>query len=251
MWFTYDVLRDTPIRNVIAAARATGFSFLAPEVGTSRRGYWAREDYDLLLPAAHDAGLQVIPWIYTWLVDVPGDLNLALRALRHVSPSGDRPDGLGIDLEETLEEGPNRAYGQLLRAMAGPEALLVAIVFQPQLLSGRRTPYAALAESYNVLAPMAYWHGRPVAYAEQDAYDYVAEAVTGIQQRVGRPDVPLAVIGQTFDWFSRNEIGSHNPTGAEVRGAVRAARDSGAHGIGFFNWFSATPEEWDAMQDSV
>ena len=61
MWFTHDVLRQTPTKNVIAAARANGFSFLAPQVGTSRRGYWAREEYDALLPAAHDAGLTVIP----------------------------------------------------------------------------------------------------------------------------------------------------------------------------------------------
>ena len=251
MWFTYDVLRETPIRNVIAAARANGFSFLAPEVGTSRRGYWAREDYDALLPAAHDAGLKVIPWVYPWLVDVPGDLGLALRALRHVSPSGDRPDGLGVDLEETLTESANRAFGQLLRTMAGPEALLIGIVYQPQIASGRATPYAALAESYNVLAPMAYWHARPIAYSGQDAYDYVWEAVNGVRQRVGRADLPVAVIGQTFDWFSRNEIGAYNPSGAEMRGAIGAARDAGALGIGFFNWFSTTPEEWDAIRDTV
>jgi hypothetical protein len=250
MWFTYDVLRQTPTRHIIAAARANGFSFLAPEVGTSRRGYWAQEQYDALLPAAHDAGLKVIPWVYCWLADIPGDLELALRSLFHVAPSGDRPDGLGVDLEENLQEAPNRAFGQLLRALAGPEQLLIAITYQPQIASGRQTPFPALAESFNVLAPMAYWHARPIAYTEQDAYDYVSESARLVRQRVGRPDLPVAVIGQTFDWFSRNEIGPHNPSGAEVRGALRAARESGALGIGFFNWFSTTPEEWDAIAES-
>jgi hypothetical protein len=37
MWFTYDVLRDTSLPHIIAAAKANGMSFLAPEVGTSRR----------------------------------------------------------------------------------------------------------------------------------------------------------------------------------------------------------------------
>jgi hypothetical protein len=249
MWFTYDTLRDTPVRHVVAAARANGLSFLAPEVGTSRRGYWAREEYDQLLPAAHDAGLKVIPWIYTWLVDIPGDIGLALRALRHVAPSGDRPDGLGIDLEENLEESPNRAFGQLLRAMAGPEALLIAMVYQPQIASGRATAYGALAESFNVLAPMAYWHARPIGYGAPDAWRYITDAAGMIRQRVGRPDAPVAVVGQTFDWFSRNEIGPNNPTGDEVRGAVQGAREAGALGIGFFNWFSTTPEEWDAIRD--
>src|SRR5207249_2890031 len=49
MWFTYDTLRETPAANLVAAARANGFSFLAPEVGTSRRGYWAGADLDALL----------------------------------------------------------------------------------------------------------------------------------------------------------------------------------------------------------
>jgi hypothetical protein len=247
MWFTYDTLRQTPVKHLIAAARANGMSFLAPEVGTSRRGYWAREDYDALLPAAHDAGLNVIPWVYCWLADVPGDLDLALTALLHVSPSGDRPDGVAVDLEENLQEAPNRSFGQLLRALAGPEALLIAITYQPQIASGRATPYAALAESFNVLAPMSYWHARPIVYTEQDAYDYVGESVRLVRQRIGRTDAPVAVIGQTFDWFSRNEIGGNNPSGEEMRGAMRGAKDAGALGIGFFNWFSTTPEEWDAI----
>ncbi|MGH2370757.1 MAG: SH3 domain-containing protein, partial [Chloroflexota bacterium] len=61
MWFTYDVLRETPAAHLVATAQANGFSFLAPQVGTSRRGYWARGELDALLPAAHAAGLKVIP----------------------------------------------------------------------------------------------------------------------------------------------------------------------------------------------
>jgi hypothetical protein len=29
---------------------------------------------------------------------------------------------------------------------------------------------------------------------------------------------------------------------------MQAAHDTGTLGIGFFNWFSTTPEEWDAVQ---
>ena len=75
----------------------------------------------------------------------------------------------------------------------------------------------------------------------------MVESVRLIRERVGRRDVPVAILGQTFDWFSRNEIGPGNPSGDEIRGALQAARDAGALGIGFFNWFSSTPEEWDAI----
>src|SRR5205085_188464 len=159
---------------------------------------------DTLVVAAHAAGLKVIPWIYPWLADVPADLQLALDAARRVTPAGDRVDGLGVDLEENLDEATNRIFGQLLRVSLGPDPLLVAIVYQPQIASGRRTPYAALAETYDVMAPMSYWHARPVAYSYQDAYEYVADSVNLIRQRSGRADVPVAVLRQTFAWFSRN-----------------------------------------------
>jgi hypothetical protein len=247
MWFTYDVLRHTPVDRLIATAKANGFAFLAPQVGTSRRGYWARAEFDALLPAAHAAGLKVIPWVYPWLADVPGDLDLTLQAANHVAPTGERIDGIGVDIEENVDEEAVRDYGQLLRAAVGPETLLVAITFQPQIAAGRRTPFGALADTFNVIAPMSYWHARAIRHSYQDAYTYVADSVRLIRERTGRPDTPIAVIGQTFDWFSRNEIGPHNPSGEEIRGAMQAAKDTRALGIGFFNWFHTTPEEWDAI----
>ncbi|MDQ3699730.1 MAG: hypothetical protein M3442_02290, partial [Chloroflexota bacterium] len=247
MWFTYDVLRETPAAHIVATARANGFAFLAPQVGTSRRGYWAGAELDALLPAAHAAGLAVVPWVYTWLADLPADLDLAVTAARHVAPGGHAVDGIAVDLEENLDEGAMRAYGHLLRATLGPERLLIAITFQPQNEAGRRTPFGALAETFNVIAPMSYWHLRNVPYSYRQAYDYVAESVRLIRERTGRPDVPVAVLGQTFDWFTRNEIGAGNPTADEIRGAMQGARDAGALGIGFFNWFSTTPEEWEAI----
>jgi hypothetical protein len=247
MWFTYDVLRNTPVHHLVATARANGLSFLAPEVGTSRRGYWAGGELDALLPAAHAAGLRVIPWVYTWLTDLPADLGLALAAAHHVGPSGDTVDGLGVDLEEGLDEAAVGPYGQLLRASLGSDILLIAITYQPQVASGRRTPFGALAESFNVIAPMSYWHGRNGRHTYQDAYSYVAESAQLVRERSGRPDIPIAVLGQTFDWFSRNGIGPGNPAADEVRGALQAARDAGTLGIGFFNWYSTTPDEWEAI----
>lgn len=249
MWFTYDVLRETPAAYLVAAAKANGFRFLAPEVGSSRRGYWAGRELDALLVAAHAAGLKVIPWVYPWLADLPADLDLAVRAARHTAPNGDAVDGLGVDIEENLDEETVRAYGQLLRASLGNAMPLIAITYQPQIASGQRTPFAAITESFNVIAPMSYWHARNTAYSSRDAYSYVAESVRLIRQRTGRPDVPVAVLGQTFDWFTRNEIGPGNPSGEEVQGALQAARDTGALGVGFFNWFSTTPDEWDALRD--
>jgi hypothetical protein len=247
MWFTYDVLRETPAQHLVATARANGLAFLAPQAGTSRRGYWAGAELDSLLVAAHAAGIKVIPWVYPWLVDLPADLNLALSAARHTAPNSERIDALAVDIEENLDEDTVRAYGQLLRASLGPDVPLIAITYQPQNAAGRRTPFKALSESFNAIAPMSYWHLRNVPHGYDDAYAYVAESVRLIRERTGRPEVPVAILGQTFDWFTRYEIGGGNPTAEEIRGAMQAARDTGALGIGFFNWYSTTPEEWEAI----
>ena len=61
-------------------------------------------------------------------------------------------------------------------------------------------------------------------------------------------DVPIAPIGQTFDNFGRLEMGPHAPSGAEVRGFLAGCKASGAVGVSFFQWMTATDPEWQAIR---
>jgi len=244
MWFTYPLLQTTPVTTIVAMARGAGLSHLYVEVGRSNKGFYGGPGLDALLPAAHRAGIRVIAWVYPFLRDVPADIAMSVAAARYTAPSGDRPDGLLTDVEDNMNEGAVRAYGQVLRATLGPDALMAIATFPPQWLAGRAYPFATAALSWNAVVPMDYWHLRRRAYTAAEAYDFVRESVTLIRART-RPDMPVEVLGQMFDIY---QSGANSPSAAEILACASAARDTGALGVSFFEWRHATPEEWGALQ---
>jgi len=244
MWFTYPLLQTTPVTTIVAMARGAGLSHLYVAVGRSNKGFYGGPGLDALLPAAHRAGIRVIAWVYPFLRDVPADVAMSVSAARYTAPSGDRPDGLLADVENNMNEGAVRAYGQVLRATLGPAALMAIATFPPQWLAGRTYPFATAALSWNAVVPMDYWHLRRRAYTAAEAYDFVRESVTLIRART-RPDMPVEVLGQMFDIY---QSGANSPSAAEILACAAAARDTGALGVSFFEWRHATPQEWGALQ---
>src|SRR5207245_676261 len=124
----------------------------------SKYGFYARNSLDRLIPAAHAQGIKVLAWVYPSLDNVSDDVRLSTMVATYRTPTGERPDGLVCDLEENATSGNVYAYGQVLRGILGPDTLLVAAVFHPFTRAGY--PYGAVAASWNVLAPMDYWHSR-------------------------------------------------------------------------------------------
>src|SRR5919204_6364220 len=140
MWLTYPLLKHSPVSAIIAAARAAGLTHLYVEVGRSRDGFYGRRGLAALLPAAHRAGLRVLAWVYPYLRNLPADVAVSVAAARYVAPSGDRPDGLLADVEENMAEGTVRAYGEILRALLGPNELMAIATYPPQSRHGRTYP---------------------------------------------------------------------------------------------------------------
>jgi len=243
MWFTYPLLQTSPITAIIATARAAGLSHLYVEVARSNRGFYGGSGLAALLPAAHRAGIRVIAWVYPFLRDLPFDVSMTLAAARYTAPSGDRPDGLLADVEENTNEGAVRAYGQVLRAALGSDALMAIATYPPQWSAGRAYPFATAALSWNAVVPMDYWHLRRRAYSPAEVYTFVRASVALIRART-RPDMPVEVLGQMFD-IRRSGVDS--PSAAEILACAAAARDTGALGLSFFEWRHATPQEWAAL----
>ena len=52
-----------------------------------------------------------------------------------------------------------------------------------------------------------------------------------------------------YDTFGRNGVGPYSPGTAEIAAALQASKDAGALGVSFFQWGTATPEEWRALRD--
>lgn len=243
MWATYPLLTSSPAAQIVRAARAAGLTHLYVEVARTGRGFYGAAGLAALLPAAHRAGIKVIAWVYPFLEDLPADLRMSAAAARYVAPSGDRPDGLLADVEEDMAEGTVRAYGQVLRAMLGPNQLMAIATYPPQSGPGRGYPYATAALSWNAIVPMDYWHLSRRAYSPDEAYRYVSASMRQIRA-LTRPDEPIEVLGQMFDPY---QSGVNNPSAAEIAACARAAHDGGALGVSFFEWNHATPEEWGAL----
>lgn len=244
MWCTPPVLDAAPAEVLIAAARRNHVTHLYVEVAGSRDGFWGADALGRILHVAHAAHIAVIAWVYPFLDDLPHDVAVTLQAARYRAPDGERPDGLMADVEQNMQEPYVRAYGQVLRALLGPKALMAITTYPPQTYWGRIYPFRTVARSWDLIAPQDYWRVTRRPYSAREVYRYVMESLAGIRAATGHPDVPVEVLGQTFDIFGS---GINSPSGAEILAAAHAERDGHAYAISFFEWNHATPEEWDAL----
>jgi hypothetical protein len=251
MWFTNYFTRHTNVAKLVAAAKAAGLTHLYAEVAITRYGFYAPVSLDRLLPAAHAQGIAVIAWVYPTLANVTDDIRMSVRVAQYVTPTGDRPDGLASDIEEVTDSGSVYAYGQLLRALLGPDELLVNSAMHPFTHAGY--PYAAIAASWNVMAPMDYWHSRAShTYTAAEVARFVTISVVTIRAAmladgVSSP-IPIEELGQTYDMYSDDGAGTaHNPSGDEITADLQAARSLGCIGVSYFEWQTATQAQWQAL----
>ena len=244
MWLTPPVLRSAPPEAIVATALRNGLTHLYVEVARSNVGFNDSGILDRLLPAAHRAHIAILAWVYPFLDDLPRDVAIALAVARHTTPDGERPDGLMADIEQNMGEPYVRAYGQILRASLGPHVLMAASTYAPQTYYGQRYPFSTIAASWDLVVPMDYWDVGPTLRTGPSVYRYVQDSVAGVRAASGDPNLPVEVLGQTFDIYQN---GRHSPAAAEIQAAVAAAHATNATGISFFEWNHATPEEWDAL----
>lgn len=250
MYGTNYLVHHSDVNALVEAAKKAGITHLYPEVAISQYGFYGQNSLDRLLPAAHKAGLTVIAWIYTNLDNVGDDARMTQLVANYRTPSGDRADGMLMDIEEVTDSASVYTYGQLARAMLGPDALFVASVFHPFARPGY--PYAAIAASFNVIAPMNYWHSRRNhQYSDEAVQRFVSVSIQTIRAAMsiqGGVPLPVEETGQTYDMFSAAETGWRDaPTGAEVHADIGIAKDIGCIGIGFYEWQTTTQDEWSTI----
>lgn len=252
MYGTNYLVHHSDVDALVRAAKKAGITHLYTEVAITRYGFYGQNSLDRLLPVAHKAGLTVIAWIYTNLDNVGDDARLTEMVANYRTPSGDRADGLLMDIEEVIDSGSVYIYGQLARAMLGPDVLFVASVFHPFARTGY--PYAAIAASFNVIAPMDYWHSRRNRqYSDEDVERFVSVSVETIRAAMaveGGTPLPVEETGQMYDMYTPAFTGWQGaPTAAEITADLRTSRDYGCVGIGFFEWQTATQDEWFALSN--
>ena len=250
MYGTNYLVHHSDVNALVQAAKKAGITHLYPEVAITQYGFYGQDSLNRLLPVAHKAGLTVIAWIYTNLDNVGDDARMSEMVANYRTPSGDRPDGMLMDIEEVTDSASVYMYGQLARAMLGPDELFVASVFHPFARPGY--PYAAIAASFNVIAPMDYWHSRRNrTYADETVERFVSVSIQTIRAAMsiqGGVPLPVEETGQTYDMFTAAETGGGDaPTAAEVTADMRTARTVGCIGVGLYEWQTATQGEWSAI----
>ena len=199
-----------------------------------------------MLEAAHARGIRVVAWYLPDFVRLKRDLTWSLAAIRYRSPSGQRFDSFGLDIESSEVEKYWVRTRRLLklsgqiRAAVGPEYPLAAIIPSPRGMELRPDywpgfPFARLAGIYDVFMPMTYYSYR--AYGPRAVHDYIARSVDIIRRKTRTPDVPIHVIGGIADGTNRSE----------AMAFVRAARAYGLIGASLYDYKITGPEDWEAL----
>lgn len=251
MWFTNYLTRHADLDKLMADAKAAGITHVYAEVAISRWGFYGKNSLDRLLPAAHAHGIKVISWVYPTLTNVAADIRMTQQVADYSTPNGERADGIATDVEETIDSSSVYMYGQLLRGLFGPDVLLVDAALHP--FTHANYPYAAVAASWNVLAPMNYWHSsRHHHYTTQDVASFVSSSVVTIRAAMQAAGVahPIMIeeLGQTYDMYSDDGAGvGHNPSGNEITTDLATAQSLGCIGASYFEWQTATQSQWTAF----
>ena len=245
-WTTNYLPRHTDMAALVTTLKALGITHIYPRVAETSFGFFDQDTLDRLIPAAHAVGIKVIAWVYPYLRNVADDLAMTQAVVNYRTPSGDRADGIGADVEETTDAPAVFAYGQVLRQIVGPQYPLVITTYNPRARASY--PFPEAAASFNVIAPQDYWHNTPTgSFDGKSARALLTLSVLGIRAELGGKAFPIEENGQMYDMFTYGEPGGTQPSGAEIAGDIQAAKDLGCVGISFFDWRTASPDQLGAI----
>lgn len=198
---------------------------------------------DAYLHHAHRRGMKVVAWYVPAFDQQKVDFRRIRRAIEYRSPSGERFDSFGLDIEATnvgnvaVRNQRLLSLSKRIRALAGPNYPLGAITPDPvEALYWPNFPYKELASIYDVFVPMGYFSFRASGF--KDVHDYTKEGIRRIRRVTGDPDVPIHFIGGIAD-----DVGRH-----ELKGFVKAARDDGIAGASLYDYPITSRESWFQMR---
>ena len=206
-----------------------------------------------IINRAHELGLYVVVWYLPTFTDVNADLR------RTVAIASLDVDGISIDIEArnvaNVAERNRRliSYSQSLRTLL-PGRLIANNIVQPNILDavpnlwpteyGKAPagitsywtpfPYVEIAPFYDFWMIQNYWTQRSAGGGWRDAYKISLDNATRLRAVLGRPDLPLQLIGG---------VGDKPMTTNDLAGMMQANREVGGTGLSFYDWV-VTPNTW-------
>ena len=194
-----------------------------------------------LIQRAHNNRLHVVAWYLPTLEDVDADLRrLTESAALDVG-------GLAVDIESTaILDVPERNRRLLdlstrLRAAVGPDEAIAAItpsavhVQQVNPAYWPAFPWAALADTYDVLLPMSYWTIRKGDL--RDGGVYTSANLERVRASSQDPDIPIIPVGGLAE----------DATTDDLVGMVAAIDEHRSPGGGLYDWATSTPDQWATL----
>jgi hypothetical protein len=243
--------RADPERVAVALA-SRGVDTLFVETGNFRQrvDVVRPEQLSGLIEAAHARGIAAVAWYLPDLTDPGRDLRRARAAINFRTNDGDRFDSFALDIESSaVRDAAERsrrllALSARLRGAVGPNYPLGAIIPSPvgmKLLPRYWPgfPYAALARTYDVFLPMAYFSYR--AHGSAAVTGYVQTAVRTIRDESGDEAIPIHVIGGLAGATSKSAAAAF----------VHAVALCGVQGLSLYDFFGTKPSVWPLLREAA
>lgn len=231
-----------------AALETRGVQTLFLETGNFRQrvDVVGRRQLGGLIEAAHTRGIAVVAWYLPDFANPARDLRRVRAAINFRTRGGDRFDSFALDIEASVVRSSaerNRrllALSARLRAVVGADYPLGAIIPSPvgmKLLPRYwpRFPYAALARTYDVILPMAYFSHR--ARGRAAVSRYVKASVRTIRDETGDAMVPIHVIGGIAGVISTGGAAAF----------VQTAESCGVDGLSLYDYRGTKSSVWPVL----
>ncbi len=187
----------------------------------------------------------VVAWYLPNLRADSDDFERVVQAIEFKTADGQTFDSFALDIESTAVKPIADATARWLTCPAnprqvGPDYALGGIIPSPVGLKKQTGfwdvfPYADVAETYDVLLPMAYYtfHGQTAAQAREDAI----ASMRILRAQPGCSEVPVHLIGGI----------AGKSSAAEVKAFARAARETGSVGVSIYDWAGMSTARWRAL----
>lgn len=206
-----------------------------------------------IIDRAHQLGMYVVVWYLPTLTDVNADLR------RTVAIANLDVDGISIDIEARnvadVAERNRRliSYSQSLRQLL-PGRFISNNIVQPNILDAIPNlwpteygkppasirsywapfPYIEIAPYYDLWMIQSYWTQRSAGSGWRDAYRNFQDNAGRLRATLGRPDLPVHMIGG---------VGDPKLPLNDLSGMLQANREVNGIGLSFYD-FVVTPPSW-------
>lgn len=225
------------------AKRGAKTIFLQTSTYGQSGGIYDEGAVDEFLQEAHRRGMKVVAWYVPSFTQQKIDLQRSLRAVNYRSPSGERFDSFGLDIEAThvsdisVRNDRLLALSRRIRKAVGPSYPLSAITPDPIASTYWPSfPWKQTARIYNVIVPMGYFTFR--AHGFREVREYTADNIEKIRRETEDPDVPIHVIGGIAD-----DAGP-----VDLKGFVKASREHEVMGASLYDYPITSRRSWYEMR---